>query len=132
MRTSTVVRAIGLARTFGGLSAYVWPDAFAKYGQLPGGGGNTDARYVARLFGARDIVVGLATVAGPAQRTGLWMGVAFDAFDTTSNLLAGREGKQAQWVGAASTLTAGFTAFGVLVGRLWAAEDAASVDTLSR
>ncbi|MGU3650273.1 hypothetical protein [Mycolicibacterium sp. A43C] len=132
MRTSTVVRAIGLARTFGGLSAYVWPDAFATYGQIPGGGGNTDARYVARLFGARDIVVGLATVAGPAQRAGLWMGVAFDAFDTTSNLLAGREGKQARWVGAASTLTAGFTALGVLAGRRWAAEDAASVDTLSR
>ncbi|WP_286178343.1 hypothetical protein [Arthrobacter sp. SLBN-53] len=29
-------------------------------------------------------------------------------------------------------LTAGFTALGVLAGRRWAAEDAASVDTLSR
>lgn len=132
MHTSTLVRAIGIARTFGGLSAYVWPDAFAKYGQIPDAGGSTDARYIARLFGARDIVVGLATVAGPAQRTGLWMGVAFDAFDTTSNLLAGREGKEARWVGAASVLTAGFTAFGVAVGRRWAAEDASSVAKLSR
>ncbi|MGW0157759.1 hypothetical protein ACWDUN_00405 [Mycobacterium sp. NPDC003323] len=131
MQTRTLVRAIGIARTFGGLSAYVWPDAFAKYGQLPEAAGNADARYVSRLFGARDIVIGLATVAGPSQRTGLWMGVAFDAFDTASNLLAGRDGKEARWVGAASTLTAGFTVGGVLVGRRWAAEDRQTAPNLN-
>ncbi|MGU3499391.1 hypothetical protein [Mycobacterium sp. C31M] len=131
MQISTAVRAIGIARTFGGLTAYLWPDQFAKYGQLPEAGGNADARYIARLFGARDIVVGLATVAGPSQRAGLWMGVAFDAFDTASNLLAARDGKDVEWAGAASVLTTGFALGGAAVGRRWAAEDASNVGKLS-
>ena len=122
MKTTPIVRAVGVARTFGGLSAYLWPDSFAKYGQLPDAAGSADTRYVARLFGARDIVVGLATVAGPSQRAALWMGVAFDAFDTASNLLAGREGKDVRWAGAASVLTSGFAAGGAVVGARLALE----------
>ena len=62
------------------------------------------------------MVIGAATVAGPAQRTAVWMGAVCDAVDTASNVLAGREGKDAGWVRTASVLTAGFAVAGLVVG----------------
>ena len=114
--TRTIMAVIGVCRTAGGAAAYFWPAAFARHGKVNEAGASTDSRYVTRLFGARDIVIGAATVAGPAQHTALWMGAVCDGLDTASGLLAGREGKDAGWVRAASVLTTSFTIAGLAVG----------------
>lgn len=116
MSTRTAMAVIGLLRAGGGAAAYFWPAASTRYGKVAEAGASADSRYVARLFGARDMVIGAATVAGPAQRTALWMGAICDGVDTASNVLAGREGKDAGWVRTASVLTAGFAVAGLVVG----------------
>ncbi|CDO86182.1 hypothetical protein BN973_00523 [Mycobacterium triplex] len=78
MSPRSLALIIGSFRTAGGLAGYFWPTAFARHGQIPGAGDDADSRYVTRLFGARDIVIGVATVAGPATRTALWMGAICD------------------------------------------------------
>lgn len=98
MSIRSLALTIGIARTAGGLAGYFWPGAFARHGQVPGAGGSADSRYVTRLFGARDVVIGVATVAGPARRTALWMGAICDSMDAASAWTAGAEGKNDSWV----------------------------------
>ena len=116
MSIRTLMAVIGVSRFAGGALGYFWPDAFARYGRVDAAGASVDGRYVTRLFGARDMVIGAATVAGPAQPTALWMGAVCDGLDTASGLLAGREGKDANWVRAASVLTTSFTVLGLAAG----------------
>ena len=112
MSNRTLLTIIGVLRAAGGAAAYFFPAAFAKYGKVEETGTTADSRYVSRLFGARDMVIGAATVAGPAQQTALLMGAVCDGIDAASNLLAGREGKDTNWVRAASVLTASFAVLG--------------------
>jgi hypothetical protein len=122
MSTRSLAPAIGIFRAAGGLAAYVWPNAFARHGQIPGAGDSADSRYVTRLFGARDVVIGVATVAGPATRTALWMGAVCDSLDAASAFNAGAEGKNDGWVRAASVLPMVFALGGVLAGIRWSAD----------
>jgi hypothetical protein len=116
MSTRTVMAVIGVCRAAGGAAAYFRPDAFARYGKVEEAGTSVDSRYVTRPFGARDIVIGAATVAGPGQGTALWMGAVCDGLDTVSGLLAGKDGKDVSWVRAASALTTLFTIVGLAAG----------------
>ncbi|GLE53815.1 hypothetical protein [Mycobacterium montefiorense] len=109
MSNRVLALIIGIARTAGGLVGYFWPGAFARHGQVPGAADNADSRYVTRLFGARDMVIGVATVAGPAKRTALWMGAVCDAMDAASAWTAGAEGKDVRWVRFASSLPVVFS-----------------------
>lgn len=72
-------------------------------------------------FGARDIVIAVATVAGPATRTALWMGAVCDSLDAASAMIAGAKGKNDGWVRAASALPIVFALGGVLTGVRWSA-----------
>jgi hypothetical protein len=121
MSNRSLALTIGIARTGGGLAGYFWPDAFARHGKVPGAADSADSRYVTRLFGARDMVIGLATVVGPARRTALWMGAVCDALDGASAWTAGEEGKDAGWVRLASSLPAVFALAGVIAGIRWSA-----------
>jgi hypothetical protein len=116
MSIRSLALTIGIARTAGGLAGYFWPGAFARHGQVPGAGDSADSRYVTRLFGARDIVIGVATVAGPARRTALWMGAICDSMDAASAWTAGAEGKSDGWVRLAGGLPIVFALGGVLAG----------------
>lgn len=114
--TQIVGRFIGIARAGGGFAAFCAPGAFARHGKVPGAADSVDARYVTRLFGARDIVIGATTVVGPTRRAALWIGVVCDCLDTASGILAAREGKDAQWVRSASAVTGLFAAAGLFAG----------------
>ncbi|SOX51367.1 hypothetical protein MAAFP003_27 [Mycobacterium ahvazicum] len=116
MSTRALALIIGIARTGGGLTGYFWPGAFARHGQVSGAGDNADSRYVTRLFGARDMVIGVATVAGPARRTALWMGAVCDALDAASAWTARGEGKNVGWFRVATALPALFALGGALAG----------------
>jgi hypothetical protein len=116
MSARSLAVIIGTFRAAGGLAGYFWPSAFARYGQVPGAGDSADSRYVTRLFGARDIVIGVATVAGPATRTALWMGAVCDSMDAASAWTAGTEGKNTGWARAAGGLPIVFALAGVVAG----------------
>jgi hypothetical protein len=116
MSTRSLAVIIGTFRTAGGLAGYFWPRAFARHGQVPRAADSADSRYVTRLFGARDIVIGVATVAGPATRSALWMGAVCDSLDAASAWTAGTEGKDTGWVRAAGGLPIVFALAGVLAG----------------
>lgn len=111
-----LVLVIGIARLGGGLVAYVGPGLFARHSSLPEAASSIDSRYVARLFGARDIVLGAFTLAGPARREALWAGAFCDCLDTTSAALARREGKDARWARGAGAVTALFALAGIVAG----------------
>lgn len=55
---------------------------------------NPQAPYLARLFGARDVALGVGALAssGEARRRWVEIGVAVDATDAVSAVLAGRDG----------------------------------------
>jgi hypothetical protein len=116
MSTRSLAVIIGIFRAAGGAAGYLWPSAFARHGKVPGAGDSADSRYVTRLFGARDVVIGVATVAGPATRTALWMGAVCDSLDAASAWTAGTEGKDASWVRAAGALPIVFALAGVFAG----------------
>jgi hypothetical protein len=55
---------------------------------------NPQAPYLSRLFGARDIALGIGTLTstGEARRRWLTLGVACDAADALAGMMAGRAG----------------------------------------
>lgn len=118
MSTRAIMTVIGVSRAAAGAAAYIWPAAAARHGRVADAGASADSRYVARLFAARDMVIGTATAIGPAQNAALWMGAVCDGLDTASNVLAGREGKDAGWVRAASVVTTFATVAGLVAGVL--------------
>lgn len=99
-----------------GIGALAWarPDAAAKLFGLPAPDGQ--ARYLWRLFGVRDVAVGLGTVtsAGGARRTWARVGLACDAADGAAGALSRGEVRPTT-TAAMVTVPAAAVAFG-----LWA------------
>ncbi len=83
------VGLVSLAAMRIGIGALAWtrPDAAAKLFGLPIPDGQ--ARYLWRLFGVRDVLVGLGTVtsAGPRRRTWARVGLACDVADGAAGAL---------------------------------------------
>jgi hypothetical protein len=118
MARTVLVIVIGICRAAGGLVAYARPATFARHGSLGGAAQNADARYVVRLFGARDIVVGGWAIFAPRSAAVTWIGALCDCLDTASALVAKREGKDSRWVRASASVTGLFAAAGI-VAALW-------------
>lgn len=74
---------------FGALGLFA-PRAIAVLGDLDLD--NRSARYMTRLFGARDLVLGAMTVLPSTRRFGLTAGLIIDLLDTGSGVAAAREG----------------------------------------
>ena len=76
-----------------GVGAYAAPNLSAKlFGLDPDG--NPQASYLGRLFGARDIALGIGalTTTGATRRSWLQLGLLCDALDVGASYLGGRNG----------------------------------------
>jgi hypothetical protein len=69
---------------------------------------NPQSAYLGRLFGARDIALGVGALAASAESRRLWwqMGVACDVLDAAAGALAGRNGSIPKAAAVMVTLTA--------------------------
>lgn len=85
---------------------------------------NPQASYFARLFGVRDIVLGVGTVmtTGPSRRLWWQLGILTDATDTLSAALGARDGSVPVRAAVMAGLTAA-AATGLGVAALAAEED---------
>ena len=93
METESAVKAIAGLRIVIGAAAWLTPRMAAKsFGLKPAE--NPQAPYLGRLFGARDVALGVGTLqaTGESQRQWLQLGVAIDAADAAT--AAGRAGYQ--------------------------------------
>lgn len=91
--SSQLISALAGLRGAVGVGAYAIPNVSGKlFGLDPAG--NPQASYLARLFGARDIAlgVGAATTTGATRRSWLQLGLLCDAMDVGASYLAGRNG----------------------------------------
>jgi hypothetical protein len=69
---------------------------------------------VTRLFGARDVVIGLLTLLPSTRRVAMPIGMLADVLDTGSGVLAGKEGMSKQTSAIATGVAGGFAALGVV------------------
>jgi hypothetical protein len=93
METESAVKALAGLRIVIGASAWLTPRLAAKsFGLKPTD--NPQAPYLGRLFGARDVALGVGTMqaTGESRRQWLTIGVAVDAADAVAALAAGRAG----------------------------------------
>jgi hypothetical protein len=91
---SSAVNALAGLRIAVGIGAWLLPRLASRlFGLDPAA--NPQLPYIGRLFGVRDIVlgVGTATTEGEAQKAWLRAGVACDAADFAAGLLARRDGE---------------------------------------
>ena len=88
------LRTFGTARAAIGGAAWVAPRVAARTFGLGTVADDPRGALVTRLFGARDLALGLAVAAGPpaGMRTALRTGVAIDAADALAAVLAARKG----------------------------------------
>jgi hypothetical protein len=105
---------VGLGRAGYGLAAYAAPQTVAARSGFPGAAQNADGAYVTRLFGARDVVIGLLTLVPGTRRAALPIGVLVDVLDTGSGVLAGQEGMSRRTSAIATGVAGGFAALGVV------------------
>lgn len=105
---------LGVGRAAFGAAAYAAPEPLTRYSGMPGAGASADARYMTRLFGARDLVTGVLTLLPRTRGVALPAGALFDVLDTASAVLGGSDGlsKRTSTVGAA--VAGAFAAGGVL------------------
>jgi hypothetical protein len=88
---SSAVTALSAQRVVVGLVAWLFPQLAGRlFGLNPAG--NPQLPYVGRLFGIRDVVLGLGTAssAGEAQNAWLRAGLLCDVADFAAGLLARR------------------------------------------
>lgn len=87
------VAGLSVARIVIGLLALISPSASAKAFRLDSAN-NPQLSYMLRMFGSREIALGVATLAAPAKlRAPLVIGgIAVDAADAAAGALAGRDG----------------------------------------
>jgi hypothetical protein len=93
VNAESTVKALAGLRIVIGVAAWLAPRRSGKgFGLDPGA--NEQAPYLARLFGARDVALGVGTLqaAGEAREQWLRVGVAVDAADPAAALAAGRGG----------------------------------------
>jgi len=93
VETESAVKALAALRVVIGVGAWVAPRlAGRSFGLHPGA--NPQAPYLGRLFGARDVALGVGTMqaTGEARRQWLQIGVAVDAAEALAAVAAGRAG----------------------------------------
>jgi hypothetical protein len=93
VESDSAVKALAGLRVVVGAAAWLAPRLSGKgFGLDPDA--NPQAPYVGRLFGARDVALGVGTLqaTGEARRQWLTLGVAVDTADALAALAAGRGG----------------------------------------
>jgi hypothetical protein len=93
MNADSSVKALAALRVVIGVAAWLAPRQSGKgFGLDPAA--NPQAPYLGRLFGARDVALGIGTLqaTGEARKQWLRIGVAVDAADAAAALAAGRGG----------------------------------------
>ena len=93
METESAVKALAALRVVVGAAAWLAPRQSGKgFGVEPDA--NPQAPYLGRLFGARDVALGIGTLqaTGEARRQWLQVGIVVDAADAVAALAAGRAG----------------------------------------
>ena len=93
METESAVKALAALRVVIGAAAWLAPRQSGKgFGVEPDA--NPQAPYLGRLFGARDVALGIGTLqaTGEARRQWLQVGIVVDAADAVVALAAGRAG----------------------------------------
>jgi hypothetical protein len=93
METEQTIRSLAVLRLAVGTSAWATPRLAGKAFGLDAAG-NPQSPYLARLFGVRDIALGVGALSttGEARRQWLTLGVMCDAADAAAGILAGRGG----------------------------------------
>ena len=114
---SPVLTLLSLGRALVGAAAWVAPAPSARLFGVPGAARDADGRAVMRLFGVRDLALGLALQqADPARRRdAARLGTVVDAVDVVNGLLEARRGLSRRGVlgvpvGAAVLCVAGVVA----------------------
>src|SRR3954452_22024121 len=93
METESTIKALAGIRLAIGAAAWLAPRAAGKgFGLDPAA--NPQSPYLGRLFGARDVALGLGTLqaTGEARQQWLKIGVGVDAADAVAAIAAGRAG----------------------------------------
>lgn len=87
------VTGLALGRIAIGLLSFLSPALAARLFQLDASG-NPQAPYLSRMFGSREVALGVAALAtsGTTRRNVVLAGIAVDAADATAGYLAGRDG----------------------------------------
>jgi hypothetical protein len=102
MTSEAAIKSLASGRIAVGLCAWLGPAVFGRALRLdrPNDG---QTAFVSRLFGARDVALGVGALAarGGARRSWLLAGIACDAADAAAATLAGRTGSFSR-AGAAS------------------------------
>lgn len=93
MNSELSLRQLAGLRVLIGLGALVAPGLAGRLFGLDVKG-NPQSPYLARLFGARDIALGVGALASSGEERRRWVqiGIAVDAADAVSAVLAGRDG----------------------------------------
>jgi hypothetical protein len=93
MDNEQTIRSLAGVRMAIGTSAWATPRLAGKAFGLDSAG-NPQSPYLARLFGVRDIALGIGalTTTGESQRRWLALGLLCDAADAAAGVLAGRGG----------------------------------------
>jgi len=93
MDNDQTIRSLAGIRVAVGTSAWATPRLAGKAFGLDADG-NPQSPYLARLFGVRDIALGIGTLTttGESQRRWLALGMLCDAADAAAGVLAGRAG----------------------------------------
>lgn len=89
-----LVNLLGLGRALLGLFILASPRRAAQLFVVPGADANPDGRFVTRLAGNRDLMLGVGLLVAPAQQKTTWLAVctAVDALDAALALSGGRTG----------------------------------------
>lgn len=93
MEPDQTIRSLAMLRLAVGTSAWATPRLAGKAFGLDAES-NPQSPYLARLFGIRDIALGVGALSttGEARRQWLTLGVVCDAADAAAGVLAGRGG----------------------------------------
>ena len=93
MEPDQTIRSLAMLRMAVGTSAWATPRLAGKAFGLDAEG-NPQSPYLARLFGIRDIALGVGALSttGEARRQWLTLGVMCDAADAAAGIFAGRAG----------------------------------------
>ncbi len=112
------LQALVSTRTAIGVSSWVAPGLAGRAFGLAVAG-NPQAPYLARLFGVRDIAlgVGVQQTTGDARRLWLKLGIACDLADAAAGIISSRDGSLPQVSAALVTATA-FVAAGLGIAAL--------------
>jgi len=87
-----LVNLLGLGRVLLGLFILAWPRRAAQLFVVPGADATPDARFVTRLAGNRDLMLGVGLLAAPPAQKAAWLAIctAVDALDAAVAGLSGR------------------------------------------